>query len=1490
MMKNVPFFNKTGVRILALMLVSSLAWFNLRAQTCPANLGTTVNIASLPYTGTALTTCGAGNDITSSNATICGSSSYYGGEDLVFTFTPTTSGSITLSISSSSSWIGMMLYNGCPFIGQGGACVNNVQSSSGSPSMTAAVTAGVTYYLVVDTWPTPTCIPSFNLTITAPSAPPTCPGGLGTYVNISLPYNGVGLTNCGSGNDLTSSNTTVCGSSSYYGGEDQVYIFTPTTTGVYTIAFTSTSSYVGLMLYNGCPLAGAGGTCVSFAQSSAGNQTLSPTLTAGVTYYLIVDSWPSPTCHPSYNLSITSSSAFDPCASITSLTCGTAVSTTQSGTGVWSPTTSCGFSTPGTEKIYSFTPAASGTATLQVNSTSSTGYIDYFFKPASGGCSATGWTCIGDVFSPGTRTFTVTGGTTYYLLLDPETTTSVTQNFQIVCPVAFDPCASITSLACATSVTATQSGSGVWSPNSCGFSTPGQEKIYSFTPAISGTATLQVTSTSSTGYIDYFFKPASGGCNATGWTCVGDVFSPETNLFTVTGGVTYYLLLDPETTSSVTQTFQVICPTAAPPCVASPGFPTNGQTVCPTATLTLSWPASPGATSYDVYFGTSTTPPFLLNSATNSVLVNTPTNGTYYWQIRPRNASDVASGCNVWSFVRQDITPPSITCPPSVTANNSPSTACSATVIYGSITATDNCAAPTITLVSGQASNTVFPVGINTVVYRATDPSGNSSTCSFTVTVKDVTPPTITCPANQIAGTDPGECGAVRTYATPSAADNCSIQSITLLSGKASGAFYPVGTTTNVWRATDPASNSASCSFTITIQDTEKPVVTCPPAITKPNDANQCGRQIDYLGNALITDNCIGLDFTNNSPGYFPIGTTIVTYTGSDNAGNSSTCSQSVTVVDYQYPNISCPSLITTQTDEFNCSATVDYTATASDNCPGYTVDYSVAPNSSFELGFTNVTATVTDASGNSSNCTFQIKVTPRAEICNGYDDDCDGYADEAEDWQRVAKRTAKDGNAFDLYGISVDIDGEWAVVGSNKKNSNGQSVGSAYILHRTNGIWLGVLRIQPDQLPSGTQFGSSVAIDGNTVAIGAPSDDEMAGNAGAVYVYQQSPDNPNNWTQVKKLFADTPEQGDNFGTDVDLDGDWLIAGAPLNDGAGIDAGAAYVMGRNTGGADNWGQAAKLTGNGIESNDHFGQSVAISGNNAVVGAPGDDDKGAEAGAAYRFNRNQGGADNWGQTAKLLGTQTQAGDEFGHSVAASGQYAVVGAPYNDLGEEDAGAVFLFNSIGQTSFAVNYNGENGDHFGSSVSIDGDYVAVGAPGDDPFGDNSGKVYVYLIVDQGLAQVGQLTDGGGQANDELGFSVAISNRIVLTGIPNDDSGSEINKGSVYFYEGLCADADASRPRTDNDDVVQMKGLDVQCFPVPFSDNLTITVNTSAADVQISILNALGQEVTQLNQGNLVAPGHYQWQAGKAQPGLYFVKVTAGDLVQTKSVVLARN
>ncbi len=126
---------------------------------------------------------------------------------------------------------------------------------------------------------------------------------------ISLPFSGFGLTNCGSGNTFTTGNTTNCGSGLYLGGEDRVYAFTPATTGLVNITFTSNSSWVGLFLYVGCP---QGGSCAGSSASGGGNQTIQASVTAGTTYYLLVDSWPAPNCHPSYNLQITAPAALPP--------------------------------------------------------------------------------------------------------------------------------------------------------------------------------------------------------------------------------------------------------------------------------------------------------------------------------------------------------------------------------------------------------------------------------------------------------------------------------------------------------------------------------------------------------------------------------------------------------------------------------------------------------------------------------------------------------------------------------------------------------------------------------------------------------------------------------------------------------------------------------------------------------------------------------------------------------------------------------------------------------------------------------------------------------------------------------------------------------------------------------------------------------------------------------------------------------------------------
>ncbi|MBI5541403.1 MAG: T9SS type A sorting domain-containing protein [Bacteroidia bacterium] len=181
----------------------------------------------------------------------------------------------------------------------------NISCNDGDQSDLTGLTIGATYYLRVYT-STATIgqTSTFNVCVGTAPPPPTCPGGLGTGVtNIAaLPYNSGAQTTCGAINDLTSSNiATICGSSSYYGGEDVVYVFTPATTGSITINVASSGTYMGAMLYDGCPF--SSGTCSWSAQSSAGNQDGCVSVVAGHTYYLIIDSWASPNCNP-YTLNI----------------------------------------------------------------------------------------------------------------------------------------------------------------------------------------------------------------------------------------------------------------------------------------------------------------------------------------------------------------------------------------------------------------------------------------------------------------------------------------------------------------------------------------------------------------------------------------------------------------------------------------------------------------------------------------------------------------------------------------------------------------------------------------------------------------------------------------------------------------------------------------------------------------------------------------------------------------------------------------------------------------------------------------------------------------------------------------------------------------------------------------------------------------------------------------------------------------------------------
>src|SRR6185369_14904141 len=163
----------------------------------------------------------------------------------------------------------------------------------------------------------------------------------------------------------------------------------------------------------------------------------------------------------------------------------------------------------------------------------------------------------------------------------------------------------------------------------------------------------------------------------------------------------------------------------------------------------------------------------------------------------------------------------------------------------------------------------------------------------FTVTVNDTQPPSITCPANITKSNDPNQCGAVVTYPAPTASDNC--PGVGTVCSPASGSFFPKGTTTVTCTATDSSGNTASCTFTVTVNDTQPPVITCP--------ANKTGKTVTINDPCVVvtftitaTDNCPGVTTvcTPASGSCFPVGTTTVTCTATDTSGNTATCSFTV--------------------------------------------------------------------------------------------------------------------------------------------------------------------------------------------------------------------------------------------------------------------------------------------------------------------------------------------------------------------------------------------------------------------------------------------------------------------------------------------------------------------------------------------------------------------------------------------------------------------
>ncbi len=254
--------------------------------------------------------------------------------------------------------------------------------------------------------------------------------------------------------------------------------------------------------------------------------------------------------------------------------------------------------------------------------------------------------------------------------------------------------------------------------------------------------------------------------------------------------------------------------------------------------------------------------------------------------------------------------PPVIACPADITTNTDPGL-CSAGVTF---TATASDDMPGVVVACAPPSGSTFPKGTTTVNCTATDSVGATDTCSFTVTVNDTEPPAITCPANIIQSTDPGLCSAVVTYSSATATDNCPGVGAPVCNPP-SGSTFPKGATVVTCVVSDAAGNSGTCVFTITVNDTQPPSITCPPNQTAVTDQNACPspacQTVDYPA-PTAADNCPGVDTVCNPPAgtCFPVGVTTVTCTATDASGNTASCSFTVTTFDTALQDDSNPSTI----------------------------------------------------------------------------------------------------------------------------------------------------------------------------------------------------------------------------------------------------------------------------------------------------------------------------------------------------------------------------------------------------------------------------------------------------------------------------------------------------------------------------------------------------------------------------------------------------
>jgi hypothetical protein len=373
------------------------------------------------------------------------------------------------------------------------------------------------------------------------------------------------------------------------------------------------------------------------------------------------------------------------------------------------------------------------------------------------------------------------------------------------------------------------------------------------------------------------------------------------------------------------------------------------------------------------------------------------------------------------------------------------------------------------------------------------------------------------------------------------------------------------------------------------------------------------------------------------------------------------------------------------------------------------------------------------------------------------------------------AKLLALDGASGDDFGASVAVSGSFAVVGAPEDDDAGSSSGAAYVFSYDGPSWTQQQKLTASDAEGGDDYGFAVAISGDTIVVGSPRDDTIAGSrAGSAYVYTFD---GNTWGSEARLFASDAGADDRFGYSVAIDGGTILVGAIQWDGTLSNAGSGYVF---VGSGLVWSEQDQLTA-GLPSgtNPQMGHSASLDGDVAVLGAWQDAPGGMfSVGAAHVFRRS---GIIWSEEQKLTASDAADFRWFGQSVSVSGNVVAVGA-YGDRADDlsESGGAYFFIWDGLSWDELNNvnaaDPEAGDRFGWSIAVDGDNAIIGT------GTSAAKGYLFHRELIDWTQQKTLNSSDPDVSLEYAWSVALAGSTAVIG----DRGGASGNGVAFVFDLL--------------------------------------------------------------------------------------------------------